>query len=215
MFTGIITEIGTIEAVDNLGGGIRLAVLAPQTTPELGVGNSVSVSGACQTVIETRGSLFIVETVEETIKKTTFGRFERGYRVNLELPARLGDRLGGHLVQGHVDGVGHIRSMTPLKTSTLIRIAVPAPLMRYVIPVGSIAIDGVSLTVASLDGEHVTVSIIPHTLEHTTLGKVREGTPVNVECDLVGKYIEGLSGGRPPTTLTEERLRQWGYDTTS
>ena len=216
MFTGIITEMGTIVNVEDLGGGVRITVDAPESVLSLGPGDSIACNGACQTVVNKQGSQFSVEAVEETLKKTTLGSLTRGQRVNLELPLRLGDRLGGHMVQGHVDGVGHIARVNAIATSTLIDVELPPDLMGYVIPVGSIAIDGISLTVASVGRKSITVSIIPHTLEHTTLCDAKKGMAVNVECDLIGKYIQNLAARGKAVDrqgiITTERLSEWGYD---
>lgn len=214
MFTGIITEIGKVDRVERLGGGVRLAVRAPQSALELRVNDSVSVNGACQTVVTMDRSLFRVEAVEETLLKTTLGELAAGSLVNLELPVRLSDRLGGHLVAGHVDCVGVIEEIVSQAGSQLIRISYPLEFSRYLIPVGSIAVDGISLTVARLEGSTFTVSVIPHTLEHTTLGIARKGSRVNLEFDMVGKYIERLvvEGKANVGTegITPEKLARWG-----
>lgn len=215
MFTGIITEIGTVERVERMGGGVRLAIRAPQSTAELRENDSVSVNGACQTVVTMDGSVFRVEAVEETLLKTTLGELTKGSRVNLELPVRLSDRLGGHLVAGHVDCVGVLEEILTQSSSQLIRISYPRGFSRYLIPVGSIAVDGISLTVARLEGSIFTVSIIPHTLEHTTLGNAGKGTRVNLEFDMVGKYIERLvaegKSGTANEGITPEKLARWGF----
>jgi len=195
MFTGIIQEIGTVTSAKNVGGGIQLSVKAPECARELKVDDSVSVNGVCQTVIQKRGSVFTVEAVEETLSKTTLRSFTVSSKVNLELPIRLNDRLGGHLVQGHVDCVGTIGTVEKKPSSWLITVHFPEEFDRYVIPVGSIAIDGISLTVAATTPGRVTVSIIPHTLEKTTLGGAQVGGKVNLEFDLVGKYLEKMTAG--------------------
>ena len=215
MFTGIIQEIGKVTGVKRVGGGIHLTIAAPQCARELSVNDSVSVNGVCQTVIEKSGEAFVVEAVEETLRKTTLGEFTAGHRVDLELAVRLNDRLGGHLVQGHVDGVGVVESIVKQESSWLIAVRFPEEFARYVIPVGSIAIDGVSLTVASISGNLFRVSIIPHTLKNTILIDVRAGTRVNLEFDLIGKYIEKLMKSEPLAaggeTITKDKLKEWGY----
>ena len=217
VFTGIITEIGTVERTERMGGGVRLAIRAPKSAAELHVNDSVSVNGVCQTVVSMGRSLFRVEAVEETLLKTTLGELTGGSRVNLELPVRLSDRLGGHLVAGHVDGVGLVEEVVSQASSQLFRISYPREFSRYLIPVGSIAVDGISLTVARLEGDAFTVSIIPHTLEQTTLGVARQGTRVNLEFDMVGKYIERLvAEGKTNATsdgITPEKLARWGIGT--
>lgn len=215
MFTGIVTEIGRVVHIRRVGGGVRLAVDAPESTKELQVNDSVSVNGVCQTVISRSGSHFEVEAVEETLRKTTLGTLNANATVNLELPVRLNDRLGGHLVLGHVDCCGEIRNVVKQESSWLITISVPQAFSKYLVPVGSVAVDGISLTVASLHNSEFVVSIIPHTLEKTTISAAREGMMVNLEFDIVGKYIERLltaDGKREGSTLNTERLRQWGYD---
>jgi riboflavin synthase len=216
MFTGIIREIGTVTSARNVGGGIHLSVKAPESSRALKVDDSVSVNGVCQTVIRKHGSVFTVEAVEETLSKTTLGQMAVGSRVNLELSVRLTDRLGGHLVQGHVDCVGTIGRVEKKASSWLISVRFPVAFNRYVIPVGSVAIDGISLTVAACSAGTLTVSLIPHTLEKTTLGSVGKGDRVNLEFDLIGKYIEKLMQREKPEEgsdvhLTEEKLKQWGY----
>jgi riboflavin synthase len=211
MFTGIITEVGTVRDVKRVGGGVHLTVDAPHSVEGLTIGASVAVSGVCQTVIARAGSAFTVEAVEETLRKTTLGSLRPGSRVNIELPMRLGDRLGGHLVQGHVDGTGTLMGSEKKASSWLIMVEFPPEFSRYVIPVGSIAIDGISLTVASVKGNALTVSIIPHTLEHTTLADVRTGGRVNLEFDIVGKYIERLVRREAEGGISEDKLREWGY----
>jgi riboflavin synthase len=214
MFTGIITELGMVDRTQRASGCVRLTVRAPQSAAELHVNDSVSVNGVCQTVVALDRALFSVEAVEETLSKTTLGDLVNGDSVNLELPLRLQDRIGGHLVAGHVDGVGKVEGVIEQAGSRLIRISYPVQFARYLIPVGSIAVDGISLTVARLEEGLFTASIIPHTLAHTTLGKAAKGLRVNLEFDLVGKYIErmvsvgridGRTGG-----ITAEKLGQWG-----
>jgi riboflavin synthase len=216
MFTGIIREIGKVERAQKKGGGLRITVHAPRSASELRINDSVSVNGVCQTVIECDETSFTVEAVEETLSKTTLANLRDGSLVNLELPLRLDDRIGGHLVQGHVDGVGTVVSLHKLANSWLVTVDIPHDFLRYVIPIGSIAIDGVSLTIASLRESRITVSLIPHTLEETTLKSLGVGSKVNLEFDLIGKYIERLVTGsdKSLTTqpLTSETLRRWGYE---
>ena len=212
MFTGIITEVGKVRGAARIGGGLRLAIEAPESARELAVGDSVSVSGACQTVVSRTDTGFDVEAVEETLRKTTLGALRAGSGVNLELAVRLNDRLGGHLVQGHVDGVGAVARIAKQTSSWLVTVEFAAQFSRYVVPVGSIALDGISLTVAAVEGNRLTVSLIPHTLEHTTLAGIREGDRINMEFDLIGKYVERLLQGKGGGEgLTMEKLTQWGY----
>jgi riboflavin synthase len=216
VFTGIIVEIGRVAGVIREGGGIRLTVEAPASATELRVNDSVSLNGACQTVIAKSSRTFTVQSVEETLSKTTLGEFAPGTEVNLELPVRLNERLGGHLVLGHVDCVGAVAGVDVKESSRMIRISFPAPFAKYVVPVGSIAVDGVSLTVASAGENEFSVAVIPHTLGKTTLSHAKLGTRVNLEFDVIGKYVERLvkaeksAAVRDP--LTAEKLRGWGYD---
>ena len=216
VFTGIIGEIGRVSGVIREGGGIRMTVEAPSSSSELRVNDSISLNGACQTVIARSARTFTVQAVEETLSKTTFGEFDPGTEVNLELPVRLNERLGGHLVLGHVDCVGTIAGVEVKESSHLVTISFPAPFAKYVIPVGSIAVDGISLTVASAGGNEFTVAVIPHTLSKTTLSRARKGMRVNLEFDVIGKYVERLvtaeKGASVPEPLTAEKLRAWGYN---
>lgn len=216
MFTGIIQDVGTVHHIQSVGGAVQIAVQALRVSTELNVDDSISINGVCQTVVQKEGELFTVVAVEETLLKTTLGSVMPQGRVNLELAMKLGDRLGGHLVSGHVDGVGQIESIEHRETSWLFRIMIPAQFERYVIPVGSIAIDGVSLTVASIERNIVVVSIIPHTMENTIFASYRANMPVNLEFDMIGKYIEKLVAARNDVTdrdsISSEQLRKWGYD---
>jgi len=216
MFTGIIQEVGRVSSVKKVGGGVQLSVSGPHSAGELSIDDSVAINGVCQTVIAKSGSEFTVEAVEETLKKTTLGQLASHAEVNLELAMKLNDRLGGHLVLGHVDGIGVVKSVERKESSWLFTIEIPQQFQQYVIPVGSIAIDGVSLTIARLEGKLVTVSIIPHTLENTTFKSLIAGSTVNLEFDLIGKYIERLvsvnsSGEIGTSTLSAQKLREWGY----
>ena len=188
MFTGIVEEVGRVEAVEALEGGKRLR-LACSFASELRPDESVAVNGCCLTVTEHDASGFWATAVEETLQKTSLGRLSAGSGVNLERALRLGDRLDGHLVQGHVDATAEVLAIDALADSWLVRVAYPPEHARYLIPVGSVALDGVSLTVARLDDDALTVSIIPHTWEKTTLSSWEAGRPVNVEYDPIGKYV--------------------------
>ncbi len=213
MFTGIIQEVGTIAKVTSMGNGLRIAVTSPKSVQELHTGDSVSVSGACQTVVDLTSSGFVVESVEETLKKTTFKNLKPSSRVNIELPVRLSDRLGGHLVLGHVDTIGTITSIQKQSASWLISISHDKEFMRYLVPVGSVAVDGISLTVASLGESGFVVSIIPHTLLQTTLADAYPGLSVNLEFDILGKYIERLAFQQGREGITPEKLKAWGFQT--
>jgi riboflavin synthase len=215
MFTGIIQEIGTVLDATPSGGGIQFTIDAPYCSAHLDVSESVSINGVCQTVVKKGIGSFQVTAVEETLSKTTFVRLKPRAVVNLELPLQLGDRLGGHMVLGHVDCVGTIRAIVERDSSKLFEIATPDAYLRYVVPVGSIAVDGVSLTVASIEQESFTVSIIPHTADKTIFGGYTAETEVNLEFDVIGKYVERLlavkggTDGAPPISM--DQLKAWGY----
>lgn len=188
MFTGIIEEVGTLAAVHPLDGGRRLTIAA-RLAPDLRPDQSVAVNGVCQTVVAVAGDTFEVVAVAETLRKTTLGRLAPGVPLNLERAMRPGDRLDGHLVQGHVDATGTVTAVTPDGAGTLYRVRFDPAFAPYVIPVGSIALDGISLTIARLDADELTVAIIPHTRALTNVGTWEVGTAVNMEFDLIGKYV--------------------------
>ncbi len=188
MFTGIIEEVGRIATVEALEGGKRLTIEA-SFAAELRVDQSVAVNGACQTVIANDKKTFSVVAVEETLAKTNFSDLRDGSRVNLERAMRPDGRLDGHFVQGHVDVTGEVASIEALADSWLVRVRYPSRFGSYLIPVGSITLDGISLTVARLDDDALTVAIIPHTWTHTTISDWEVGRAVNLEFDLIGKYV--------------------------
>jgi riboflavin synthase len=199
VFTGLIEEAGRVADVRPTEAGARLAVAAGAVLDGLEVGDSVAVNGACLTAVEVTGEGFAVDCVAETLRRTSLGGLASGDRVNLERPMRLGDRLDGHLVQGHVDGVGTVRAARAEGDSTLLEVAPPPDLLRYVVEKGSIAVDGVSLTVAARLPDAFTVALIPHTMAVTTLGPQAVGRPVNLEVDVVAKYVESLAGPYLPS----------------
>jgi riboflavin synthase len=188
VFTGLIREVGTVAAFD----AGRLVVDAPETAPSAAVGDSVAIGGVCLTVTALDGSRLSFEAVPETLARTVLGSLDAGSRVNLEPALRAGDALGGHYVQGHVDGVGTVRSVEPEGGGKRIWIDAAADLLRYVAEKGSIAVDGTSLTVAGLDDSGFAVALIPHTLTVTTLGALEAGSRVNLEVDMLAKYVERL-----------------------
>ena len=191
MFTGLVADMGTVKGVDPDGGGARIEV-ATELARELREGDSVAVNGVCLTAVATNGGSFRADVMAETLRRSSLGPLAKGDSVNLELPLRPADRLGGHVVQGHVDGTGTVESVTDEGFSRVVRIACDGPLLRYVVEKGSIAVDGVSLTVSSVDGGAFEVSLIPETLERTTLGQVAPGRLVNLEVDVFAKYVEKL-----------------------
>ena len=194
MFTGIVREVGTVEAVERSDGGARLRVGAALAS-ELGDGDSVSVGGACLTVADRADGSFEADVMNQTLSVTTLGALASGDRVNLEPALRAGEPLGGHLVQGHVDGTGKVLELAEDGIARRLRIAVPTGLRRYVVEHGSVTVDGASLTVAALHEDGFEVSLIPETLERTTLGSLAEGGRVNVEVDVVARYVERLMQG--------------------
>lgn len=193
MFTGLVEEMGCLQARGDHGGGMRLLVSARQALISgLAEGDSIAVNGVCLTVTEIKGSNFSALVMPETLRKSNLGAALPGDRLNLERALPLGGRLGGHLVSGHIDATGSLTRRYPEGNALILRFAVPAELTRYMIPKGSIALDGVSLTIAGLDASSFSVSLIPLTAERTTLGRLKIGAAVNIEVDLVGKYVEKM-----------------------
>jgi riboflavin synthase len=194
MFTGIVEGTGTVAALAAAAGGsgARLQVEAPWLAGQLEPGESVAVNGCCLTVAEATAAGFAADLVAETLRRTALGGLAAGARVNLERPVSLGGRLGGHLVQGHVDGVARVQDRRPVGEGEEVRIELPPDLERYVVEKGSIAVDGVSLTVAGVGPGWLTVALVPHTLEVTTLGDRQPGDPVQLEVDVIAKYVERL-----------------------
>ncbi len=192
MFTGIVRERGRVAGLDGSDGGVRLRIAAPETAAGVALGDSVAVGGVCLTVVAVDGAELSFVAVPETLSRTALGRLEAGDDVNIESALRVGDPLGGHVVQGHVDGVGRVRSVEPEGDGRRIWIDAGADVLRYCVEKGSIAIDGVSLTVAALDGAGFAVALIPHTLTETTLGALGAGDTVNLEVDVLAKYVERL-----------------------
>ncbi len=215
MFTGIIEEVGKIAAVRDLGGGRRLRVEA-KMAPALRPDQSVAVNGVCQTVVAVEGTTFDVVAVEETLRKTTVGALTAGMPVNLERALQPTGRLDGHFVQGHVDATGTVAAVEKEQTNWLYRVRFDPQFAPYLIPVGSIALDGISLTVARLDETELTVAIIPHTYENTTVATWKPGTRVNMEFDMIGKYVVrwlARQGGdlAKASKISEEWLREQGF----
>jgi riboflavin synthase len=198
MFTGLVEAVGVVTAVLELDGGRRLTISAPELT-SLAAGDSVAVDGVCLTAVDVEGPAFHVEAVGTTLSRTTIGRYRTGARVNLERALRLGDRLGGHLVQGHVDGVGSLLDVRADGIHHLLDFRVPPEVEAVTVLHGSIAISGVSLTVNALDPGVCQVAIIPHTWANTNLCGLRPGDPVNVEGDVIGKYVARLAAPWLPT----------------
>jgi len=193
VFTGLVEEVGTVAAVTPGDGGARVVITAPLVADGLGLGDSVAVDGACLTAVEVGPGRFAVDAVAETLRRTCLGDRRAGDPVNLERAMAAGGRFGGHIVQGHVDGTGVVAAAEPEGGSVLLRVEAGPEVMRYVVEKGSITVDGVSLTVARRDGAGLTIALIPHTMSATTLGPAAVGRRVNLEVDLVAKYVEALT----------------------
>jgi riboflavin synthase len=191
VFTGLIQDIGTVESVEAGGDGARLRI-ATALGADVALGDSVAVNGVCLTATAADVASFETEAMNQTLEVTALGAVEAGARVNLELAMRASDRLGGHIVQGHADGVGEVISVADDGFARRVRVALAPDLLRYAVDKGSITLGGVSLTIAELGGEWVEVSLIPETLERTNLGDLTPGSKLNVECDIVAKYVERL-----------------------
>jgi riboflavin synthase len=191
MFTGLVADLGTVTAVDATGDGVRLAVRT-SLAGELALGDSVAVNGVCLTATTVSEAEFTADVMHESLRRSSLGEVRAGSNVNLELPLRAADRLGGHFVQGHVDGVATVRDVRDDGFARVVTFDAPAELLRYVVQKGSITVDGVSLTVSAIDSDSFSVSLIPETLERTTLGTAEPGRPVNLEVDVLAKYVEKL-----------------------
>jgi len=226
MFTGIVEEVGTVRELRFHAQGAAATVAAKAILPGIAVGDSVAVNGVCLTATRILGEAFVCDISEETLRRSAFSRTKPGARVNLERALQVGGRLGGHLMQGHVDDVGRMLSRTPSGGGFEIAFSFPPALARYLVYKGSIAVNGVSLTIAALGGETFSVSVIPHTLASTNLGELAPGDPVNLEADILGKYFERyfqlglLDAPEPPgprqdpqlsSKLTVSYLKEQGF----
>lgn len=217
MFTGLVEEVGRITSIKEIDGKRRITVAARNVTREIKIGDSVAVSGVCLTAVDVKPDSFGADLAAETWTRTSFSRLTEGASVNLELPLRADGRMGGHMVQGHVDGTGKFLGLEPIPGAQdfWLHIEVPAELEKYLVFKGSIAIEGISLTVARLEGNRVTIAIIPHTCEMTNLPSLKPGDPVNIETDIVAKYLEKwmTRGDIKPaeTSITKEKLMAQGF----
>ena len=194
MFTGLIEEIGKVDLVEQRGGVLRLGIATKQISTELRIGDSVAVDGVCTTAVRCDALRFECDIMGETVQKTTLRDLRRGNFVNLERPMRPNDRFGGHLVQGHVDGIATVRRVLARAATHELEILLPQELAKYIVATGSIAVSGVSLTVARIDGLRMTVALIPHTWNATTFKNLQTGAKVNIEVDVIGKYVEKFIG---------------------
>ncbi len=213
MFTGIIEEVGTLEKIERITDGYRIKVNATLITDDLHINDSAAVNGVCLTVIKNEPNGFWIEAVGTTLEKTTIKKIQQNTHVNLERAVRLSDRLGGHLVQGHVNGIGIIKKIQKLGENYFVEIQIPDELEKYVIAEGSIAVDGISLTIAKLSGSLIGLSIIPHTWAHTNLQYKKVSDEVNIETDVIAKYVEKLLGTKnsEKNFLTDSLLKEMGY----
>jgi riboflavin synthase len=214
MFTGIIEEVGRVTRIEQRGENRRITIAADRTPEELETGNSVSVSGVCLTAVDIKPRSFCADLAPETWVRTSFSRIKEGAVVNLELPMKADGRFGGHVVQGHVDGVGKLTSFDRIADSEnwWLEIELPDAVEKYTVYKGSISIEGISLTVAKLEKNRCTVAIIPHTVEMTNLHSLKPGDPVNLEADLIAKYVEKMMQREPlESSLTIEQLVEQGF----
>ena len=213
MFTGLVQETGKIEAVRATPRGTRLSVAAKGISRELKKGDSVAVSGVCLTAIEIARGRFSADLAQETLRRTSLEKLRKGSLVNLELPARPQDRLGGHIVQGHVDGTGELVSLqkVPGGDDWRLTATIPRELCKYVVPQGSITLEGISLTVAQIEGAKLEIAIIPHTYQATSLKTVRPGDLLNIEVDVLAKYVERLTQRESAPRLSVEMLMRRGF----
>jgi riboflavin synthase len=214
LFTGIVEEVGRVTRIEQRGENRRITVEAANTPKELKTGDSVAVSGVCLTALDIKPGLFCADLAPETWARTSFSRMHEGALVNLELPMKADGRFGGHIVQGHVDGVGKLIALERIAGSEnwWLHIEVPAEVEKYTVHKGSISIEGISLTVAKLQGRTCTVAIIPHTVEMTNLNSLQPGDPVNLEADVIAKYVEKMMRSEPAeSSLTVEELVRQGF----
>jgi riboflavin synthase len=213
MFTGIIEEVGRIARLEQRGENRRITIASERTPKELKTGDSVSVSGVCLTALDIKVTTFCADLAPETWARTSFSRLHEGSLVNLELPMKADGRFGGHIVQGHVDGVGKLIAFNRIGDSEnrWLEIELPQEIEKYTVYKGSICIEGISLTVAKLEGNRCTVAIIPHTVEMTNLHSLEPGDPVNLEADLIAKYVEKMTRSGSSSSFTIEELVQQGF----
>jgi riboflavin synthase len=214
MFTGIVEEVGRVTRIEKRGENRRITVAAQNTPAELKTGHSVAVSGVCLTALDIRPGSFCADLAPETWARTSFSRIEESALVNLELPMKADGRFGGHIVQGHVDGVGKFVALERIADSEnwWLRIELPSDVAKYTVYKGSICIEGISLTIAQIEGASCTLAIIPHTVEMTNLNALKPGDPVNLEADLIAKYVEKMMSNEPAeSSLTVEELVRQGF----
>ncbi len=212
MFTGLVEEVGSIASVEKRGDGVRIQIHANLILNDMKIGDSIAVNGVCLTVVDKVAQGFAVDAVKETLERSTFGRLKSHSHVNLERALQAESRLGGHFVQGHVDGVGDVISIEPRNPGYWLKVRTDNELAKYFVEKGSIAIDGVSLTIAEVKGQNVTIALIPHTLDVTTIGELGKGDLVNIEVDILGKYVyKYLHPDEKQDDVTLEKLSEYGF----
>lgn len=213
MFTGIIEELGEVRVVDAQAAGARLRIAAGAVLADAKLGDSIAVNGCCLTAVEIGNGEFAADLAPETLRRTNLGDLKAGSKVNLERPLRAGGRLDGHIVQGHIDGTAELSALSALGNGNWwLELQVPDELQQYLVYKGSVAVDGISLTIASIEGSTLAVTIIPHTYNATNLAGKRIGDRLNLECDILAKYVEKMLGRMErPSGLTVEKLKQLGY----
>ncbi len=219
MFTGIIEEVGQVVKIEQRGENRRITIAAVNAPKELGTGHSIAVSGVCLTALDIKPGSFCADQAPETWLRTSFSRMHEGAKVNLELPIKADGRFGGHIVQGHVDGVGKLIELERIVDSNgrdsenwWLHVEIPSEVEKYTVYKGSISVEGISLTVARLERNRCTIAIIPHTVEMTNLGSLKPGDPVNLEADVIAKYVEKMMKGEPAkSSITVEDLVQQGF----
>ena len=214
MFTGIVEEVGRVRRIEQRGENRRITIAAKNVSKDLKTGDSVAVSGVCLTAVDIKTDSFSADLAPETWARTSLSRLKEGALVNLELPMKADGRFGGHIVQGHVDGVGRVVALERIADSEnfWLRIELPREIEKYTVYKGSISIEGISLTVAKLEGTSCTIAIIPHTVEMTNLNSLKPGDPVNLEADLIAKYVEKMITNAPAeSSLTVEELVRQGF----
>jgi riboflavin synthase len=210
MFTGLIEEIGTIENIVRQQDKINLSIKAKKILTDTKIDDSISINGICLTVVDIKTNSFAVQAVRETMQKSTIANWRKGEFVNLERAMKINDRLGGHIVQGHIDGIGTIDKITKLSDTLELEIILPTGKNSYTIEKGSIAIDGISLTIAKKARDKIQIAVIPHTLNNTTLKDKKVNDKINIEFDFFAKYIQNYLDGTKEV-LTESKLKSWGY----
>ncbi len=213
MFTGLIEEIGQIRSIENFGDGSRIHINATKILDDINLGDSIAVNGVCLTVVSHSDNSFSVEAVKETMTRSALSELKIHQNVNLERALKANSRLGGHFVQGHVDGIGTVLAMDKQDPGYLLKIQLPAELSKFLVEKGSIAINGISLTLASVESDRISLAIIPHTVQATTLHALKSGDSVNIEVDVLGKYIYKMVGPfAQQSGITLEKLKDFGFD---